>query len=148
MLENRAVDHMFAFLKESGLPVVEPGRSYPNHLDPRDPNSRWWAVNPDATYAVPLDPPHSHLSVMKQLNGARRPRMDGFVAAYVQKAAGKEKLPIIDWSRIKILAVALPIALGGVTWLLGYARPALCFSWEPSCRWSACGSSTAGARWV
>ena len=119
MLENRAFDHLFAFLEGAGLPAVEPGVSYPNRLDPADPDSSWWGVTPDAGYALPLDPPHSHLSVMKQLNGIRRPRMDGFVAAYAQKAAGKELLPLVHWNRLRILAVVLPFLVGSASWLEG-----------------------------
>jgi phospholipase C len=125
MLENRAFDHMFAFLEDAGLPPVEPGVSYPNRLDPGDPNSRWWGVTPDAGYALPLDPPHSHLGVMKQVNGIRRPRMDGFVAAYAQKAAGKEVLPIIHWDRLRILAVVFPLLVGFASWLAGVGGPSV-----------------------
>jgi phospholipase C len=126
MLENRAFDHMFAFLMDAGLPTPDPG-DYPNRLNPRDEKSPAWGVTEDASYALPLDPPHSHLSVRKQLNGAWRPRMNGFVAAYAEKAAGKELHPDIHWNRIKWLAVGLAPVIAGAALLIGFAPRVVVF---------------------
>jgi phospholipase C len=114
MLENRSFDHLFAYLDG---PPVDP---YPNPLDLHDKNSPVFDINPDGRYDLPLDPPHSHLSVMKQLN---RGRMNGFVAAYAEKAIGKEELPIIHWWRLEGLVVLLAAIVPTAGWLVGYGWP-------------------------
>ena len=104
MLENRSFDHMLGFLSHPDLPPLTPG-AFANPVDPADQASPAFGVSDDAGYALPVDPPHSHLSVMKQF-GRRPPTMDGFVSAYTEKALGKELLPIIHWWRIEILILA------------------------------------------
>jgi phospholipase C len=111
MLENRSFDHLFAYLDS---PPVAP---YPNPLDLDDKNSPVFVINPQASYDLPLDPPHSHLSVIKQLN---KGQMNGFVAAYAEKAVGKEQLPIIHWWRLEGLVLLLAAIAPPVGWLIGH----------------------------
>src|SRR5207247_3760826 len=92
-------------------PPVQPG-SFPNRLRPSDPTSPSYGVSDDAAYSLPVDPPHSHRSVMKQFGGGRPVRMDGFVDAYLEKASGREVLPIIHWWRIEGLFLFLALAIG------------------------------------
>jgi Phosphoesterase family len=118
MLENRAFDHMFGFLEHPGLTPLKPG-DHPNHLVVGDASSEAHGVSADAGFSLPVDPPHSHLSVMKQLDGRRNPRMDGFLAAYAEKAAGREVLPIIHWLRLEGLLVVVSAVLAVVARLVG-----------------------------
>lgn len=116
MLENRSFDHLFGFISHPNLTPLSPG-SHPNRLIPADASSPGYGVSDDAGYALPVDPPHSHLGVMKQFRG-RPPKMDGFVAAYAEKAVGKELLPIIHWWLIEALILVFIAALTAISqWL-------------------------------
>jgi phospholipase C len=103
MLENRSFDHMLGFLDHprADFPRLEPGQ-YPNRRNPADPTSPAAGVSADAAYTLEVDPPHSHKSVMEQLNLRRgtRAQMDGFVAAYVRKASGNDERPVVHWWRL------------------------------------------------
>jgi len=114
MLENRSFDHMLGFLDHPSAEFarLRPGQ-YPNPRNPADVTSPATGVSADATYALDVDPPHSHKSVMEQVDlrlGARA-RMDGFVSAYVREASGKGERTIVHWWRLGGLGV-LVIGLG------------------------------------
>lgn len=118
MLENRSFDHMLGFLDHPNVafPRLMPGQ-YPNRRNPADPTSPATGVSDDAAYDLDVDPPHSHKSAMEQLNlrMGRQARMDGFVAAYVRKASGKEERPVVHWWRLGGLGLTL---IGLVTALI------------------------------
>jgi phospholipase C len=141
MLENRSYDHMLGFMTHPSIPPLTEG-AYPNRVRPGDPTSATAGVSPTASHAFAVDPPHSHLSVMKSLGRShRRDRspsypMDGFVEACFEKAACKEVLPIIHWWRIEGLVAAVSgaiaaygtakrhkhlVAIGAATLVLGSA---------------------------
>ena len=113
MLENRSFDHMFGLLdhpKEefTNIAVGE----FPNPYDLTDP-TRAATVTANGEPRLERDPPHGHVAAMTQLNlRGNTFQMDGFVAAYAQKIAGKEHVPKPRWGRLGVLAVflALPIA--------------------------------------
>ena len=116
MLENRSYDHMLGFMTHPSVPPLVEG-AHPNRVRPNDPGSTAAGVSPTAPQAFVVDPPHSHLSVMKSL-GRRRgmtrgPRypMDGFVEACFEKAACREVVPIIRWWRIEALVAAVSGAI-------------------------------------
>ena len=116
MLENRSFDHMFGFLTHPRIAPLTPG-SFVNHLDPDDATTAEAGVSDDGSYSLPVDPPHSHLSVMRQLHGKRSPKMDGFMAAYFEKASGKEPVPIVHWWRLEGLLIAVAISLAALVGL-------------------------------
>jgi hypothetical protein len=116
MLENRSFDHMFGFLERPGLEPLEPG-SFPNPLNLEAPGGPSYGVSSMGDYALPVDPPHSHHSVMTQLHcGSDRhcdddPKMDGFVAAYFEKASGHEQVAEVRWW---LMGLVLAVVAGGV----------------------------------
>src|SRR5688572_9936820 len=99
MLEYRAFDHMFGFIDHDGMDPLTAG-SYPNHIRLGDATSQAYGVQAGASYELTRDPPHSHLGAMKQMNGRRKPKMNGFVAAFAEKAAGREPIAIVHWWRL------------------------------------------------
>src|ERR671914_1488383 len=135
---------MLGFMTHPSLPPLVEG-AYPNRVRPDDPTSTAAGVSPTAPQAFVVDPPHSHLSVMKSLGKRRRltrgPRypMDGFVEACFEKAACREVLPIIHWWRIRALVAAVSgaiaaygaatrrgrlVAIGGASLVVGSAAVA------------------------
>jgi phospholipase C len=90
MLENRSFDHMLGYLNHSSAEYerLTPTHEFSNFENPLDPNSRRWPATPDGRPHTPLDPGHSHETVMLQLgltgNGAAP--NSGFVASYLDKA--------------------------------------------------------------
>jgi phospholipase C len=116
MMENRSYDHMLGFMTHPSLPPLVEG-AYPNRVRPDDPTSTAAGVSPTAPQAFVVDPPHSHLSVMKSLGKRRRVTrgpphpMDGFVEACFEKAACREVVPIIHWWRIEALVAAVSGAI-------------------------------------
>jgi phospholipase C len=112
MLENRSFDHMLGFMNHPLIPPLTPG-SHINRVRPSDPSSPGKGVTPDAGHALVVDPPHSHLSIMKSLgrrrasNGNPRYSMDGFVQACFEKAACRELVPIIHWWRVEALFASI-----------------------------------------
>jgi hypothetical protein len=118
MLENRAFDHMFGFLEHPTLERLSEG-DFENALNPEDAASKCYGVTSDASYSLPVDPPHSHLGVMKQLDGVGPSKMDGFVAAYLEKASGREPAPLIRWSRIEGLVIVVSALLSVVALAIG-----------------------------
>jgi len=116
MLENRSYDHMLGFMAHPSIRPLSEG-AHPNRVRPHDPTSTTAGVSPTAAHAFVVDPPHSHLSVMKSLGRPHRrkraPRypMDGFVEACFEKAACGEVVPIIHWWRIQALVAAVSGAI-------------------------------------
>ena len=126
MLENRSFDHLLGFLDHPSpdFPVLRAGE-HPNRLNPSDPTSPTTGVSADAGLTLALDPPHSHKSVIEQLHvgWGRGPQMDGFVAAYARKAAGKEERPVVHWWRLAALAhVAAALVSACLARLVGAGR--------------------------
>lgn len=133
MLENRSYDSMFGFLDHPSIPNLKP-EEHPNHLDADgliddgDPGGEPVLPSPSATPRLAFDPPHGHLSALAQMNrGPDGPRMNGFVTAYAQKLAGKEHLPIIHWTKIRILLGVLSVLYAAGMYDL--ARRAVNGSW-------------------
>src|ERR687886_3018866 len=89
MMENRSFDHLLGFLDhpDEQFPRLQAG-AYLNQAG----STAAAGTTPHAAHTVVLDPPHGFRSVMEQLNldAAGRPRMDGFLAAYLRKASGHE----------------------------------------------------------
>ena len=106
MMENRSFDHMFGFLDRPSLPRLQNG-DYPNPVSLGSPDKEAYGVTDNASFALPVDPPHSHNSVMNQINPRPAPHMDGFVAAYFEKASGKERVAKIHWRGIGAVLVGL-----------------------------------------
>ena len=119
MLENRSFDHLFGFLDHPKIKNLEPG-DYPNPIDldrvtasDGDNAVEPIGVSPTATPRLEFDPPHGHLSAKTQLNADLRGRfrMNGFVTAYAQKLAGRADIPVVNWGRVRLLAVPLALVL-------------------------------------
>ncbi len=123
MLENRSYDHMLGFMAHPSIPPLSEG-AHPNRVRPGDPTSATAGVSPTASHAFAIDPPHSHLSIMKSLGRPRRRDriasypMDGFVEACFEKAACREVVPIVHWWRIE----ALVAGVSGVIAAYGAAK--------------------------
>lgn len=147
MLENRSFDNLLGFLEhpEPAYPKLESG-THGNPLDLADGDSPVFPVTDDGEQHTVLDPPHSFGSVMEQLNvgPTGRAKMNGFVAAHAQKAAGKEPIGVVHWGRIGGLLIAVLGALTG--WV---ARRA---GWRPRCALTVFGGSSglavAGLWWL
>jgi hypothetical protein len=108
MLENRSFDHLLGFV----MPGQEPtGPNNPLHLDRPSPT---FPPTADGDYSLPVDPPHGHLSVAKQINTLSDPKMNGFVAAYLEKASRREPIPTVHWSRVRVLVVVLMAGLASL----------------------------------
>ena len=86
MLENRSFDHMLGLLDHPSpdFPRIDvEADEFANPADPTRPHSARVPPAPTPSFVLPVEPPHSHASVMEQLDVRfGRPRMDGFVAAY------------------------------------------------------------------
>lgn len=104
MLENRSFDHLLGYLDHPApdYPGLR-GASYPNPVNLDDEEADTADVSPDADHVLPYDPPHGHESIKKAMNGHgwRDFRMNGFAAAYGDKLAGREHIPVIYWARIQ-----------------------------------------------
>ena len=137
MFENRSFDHMLGFLDHpdfeafGGLRVGE----HPNPYDLVDPTQGTVGVSDDAEARLEMDPPHGHVSALTQLNTnqARGFRMDGFVAAYAQKLAGKEHIPHVHWKRIGALVALLVFPIAAAAHDL--ARRSVVAGWSGFPRW-------------
>jgi hypothetical protein len=122
MFENRSFDHLLGLLSDDpGYPGVKLGDdAFSNPVDPRHPEAGRVRVTDDASPRdLPVDPPHSHASVVEQmgLRPGRRspPSMDGFVAAYARKVAGNEEgLPVVHWRRLYGAGGAVSVLVGAV----------------------------------
>ncbi|HEY7488497.1 MAG TPA: alkaline phosphatase family protein [Streptosporangiaceae bacterium] len=108
-LENRSFDHMLGFLRHPD-PEGFAGPALEEHANPG-----WNGAPPSvratdaAKRVLPVDPDHSHSSVMEQLaveqaDGGPRPRNLGFVTSYERKARGLTLPkyggllgPIVNW---------------------------------------------------
>ncbi len=108
MLENRSFDHLLGYLDhpDADYPGLR-GASYPNPVNLDDEVSPTADVSADAAFVLACDPPHGHDSIKKAMNGHRWRdfRMNGFVAAYGDKLAGREHIPFIAWGRIQALGL-------------------------------------------
>lgn len=109
MLENRSFDHMLGFLdhpNDKWDPLQ--ADDLPNAYDVRQPGDAV-GFQTGAEPALPFDPPHGHASAMMQLNAkpAGGFAMNGFLRAYVEKIAGREKGTTPQWPRIGALVVLL-----------------------------------------
>ena len=110
MLENRSFDHMLGFLDHTPHPKWEPLQpgDLPNPYDPMQPADAV-GVQVGAEPVLRFDPPHGHASAMMQMN--EKPvggfAMNGFVRAYAEKIAGREKVTTPQWLRIGALVVLL-----------------------------------------
>ncbi len=99
MLENRSFDHLLGFTQLPGGPqpgLDEDGNPIAIPLDPADTDAGEVGLSDDGRYVVPLDPGHSHLSVLQQLGVSRSlggstgdPDNRGFVRSYLDKAEGR-----------------------------------------------------------
>jgi phospholipase C len=120
MFENRSFDHLLGLLSDDpAFPGVRlEDEAFSNPVDPDDPSQGRVPVTGDATARdLTVDPPHSHASVVEQLDIGwhRRPRMDGFVAAYRRKLAGDEAgLPVVHWERLYAVGGATSVVVAGV----------------------------------
>jgi phospholipase C len=90
MLENRSFDHVLGYLDHPSAQYerLSPPTEFSNLEDPLDPSSMRWPATPDGRPHTPLDPGHSHETVMLQL-GLTDPHAapnSGFVASYLDKA--------------------------------------------------------------
>ena len=114
MFENRSFDHMLGYLNHPRGDEYPGIQNIPNPHDIANPKSSTVSISNDADYVLSEDPPHGHHSAQVQVHGVRwrRFRMDGFVTAYLRKLAGKEVVPVVHWSRIAVLLVALAVPLG------------------------------------
>lgn len=113
MLENRSFDHMLGLLDHPSedFTNVLVGE-HPNPYDLTDPTQAV-TVTAGGEPRLDRDPPHGHVAAMTQLNlRGTTFQMDGFVAAYAQKIAGKEHVPKPRWGRLGILTalLAVPVA--------------------------------------
>src|SRR5688572_16748162 len=106
MMENRSFDHLFGFLDRPGLEPLEVG-THPNPLTLDDAASESFPVKDAGDPSLPVDPPHSYKSVVTQLHRDSNGENDGFVAAYYEKASGKERIAEIRWVRIGALLTFL-----------------------------------------
>ncbi len=110
MLENRSFDHMLGFLDHAPDPKWEPlvDGAHPNPFDLANPADSI-GFDTGAEEVLRFDPPHGHASAVMQLN--EKPgggfAMNGFVAAYTEKIAGREKVTTPRWVRIMVLVVVL-----------------------------------------
>jgi phospholipase C len=125
MLENRSFDHMLGLLDHPSpdFPRIRvDSDEFANPVDPTKMRSAEVRVTADAAYALPAEPPHSHESVMEQLDVRfGRPRMDGFVAAYRRRVLDPDRdRPVIHWFRVA--------AVGTLAVLVGAAVLAFCAS--------------------
>ncbi|MGI8683644.1 MAG: alkaline phosphatase family protein, partial [Acidimicrobiales bacterium] len=129
MFENRSFDHLLGLLSDDpSFPGVRAGdQAFSNPVDPTDPSKGRVTVTDDATPDLRFDPPHSHASVIEQL-GLRplgAPTMEGFVASYARKIAGREAgLPVIHFDRIFIVVGGVAVVVAGVL-ALPWAGPLL-----------------------
>ena len=122
MLENRSFDHMLGLLDHPApeFPRISVDTDdYSNPADPTDAHSARVRASADADFELPVEPPHSHASVMEQL-GVRfgHPHMDGFVAAYRRRVQDPTRdRPVIHWIRIALVAgVALILVAAAIAW--------------------------------
>ena len=110
MLENRSFDHLIGYLEHPvscpgspEFPNIRPEERFANPLDPTKPDSDRTAYpSPDAEYVWHADPPHSHISAKRQMNGRgwRNFKMDGFVNAYAHELKFGVYFAVIHWGRI------------------------------------------------
>lgn len=123
MLENRSFDHLVGFLNhpDDSYPSLY-GKSFLNPLDLDMPNGSSVDVSADAEYVLSGDPPHGHDSIKLSMNGRRWRtfRMNGFVAAFARKLAGREPIPFIYWDRIHGVGVAAA-GIGATALVEGWA---------------------------
>lgn len=119
MFENRSFDHLLGLLSDDpAFPGVRAGDpAFSNPVDPTDASKGRVSVSDDATPDLRFDPPHSHASVIEQLGlkplGA--PTMEGFVASYARKIAGREAgLPVIHFDRIFVVVGGVAVVVAGV----------------------------------
>jgi hypothetical protein len=113
MLENRSFDHMLGYLDHPG-PGWDglPNGDVPNPFDLEKPDDAV-GFQLGAEPVLRFDPPHGHASAMMQMN--EKPAggfaMNGFVAAYAEKIAGREKVTTPKWFRIALLVVLVVVPL-------------------------------------
>jgi hypothetical protein len=134
MLENRSFDHLLGLLDHpsSDFENVRPGE-FPNPYDLDDP-SQAVTVTDKGDPRLETDPPHGHVSAMVQLHRrVGRFGMDGFVAAYAQKLAGKEHVPHIRWWRVALPAAAVVVPLAAAAHDL--ARRSVMAGWSGFAPW-------------
>jgi phospholipase C len=105
MLENRSFDHLLGFLDHPN-PRFDGLRDHP-YTNPAQDGSVVRAT-PTAKTVLPIDPDHSHDAVMREMGldgaGTGAPTMQGYVAAYADKGAGRSRqrwsgllAPIVHW---------------------------------------------------
>src|SRR5690349_10799701 len=110
MLENRSFDHMLGLLDHPSdeFPRINvDSDDFSNPLDPTDVGSDRVRVSADGAAALTIEPPHSHASVMEQLDVRfGRPRMDGFVAAYRRRVLDPDRdRPVVHWFRLAVVGL-------------------------------------------
>ncbi|MGH2394607.1 MAG: alkaline phosphatase family protein, partial [Candidatus Limnocylindria bacterium] len=136
MLENRSFDHLLGLLDHPS-PDFENVRTgeHPNPYDLDDP-SQAVTVADTGEPRLETDPPHGHVSALIQLHRrVGRFGMDGFVAAYAQKLAGKEHVPRVRWWRVAAPAALLVVPLAAAAHDL--ARRAVNAGWSGFEPWLA-----------
>lgn len=124
MFENRSFDHLLGLLDHPKLeptaPEHEHFRQYfvkpGSHTNPNTSAGRrpCAAVTDDATPVLERDPPHGHMSALRQIDreGAGNPQMDGFVDTYAAKLSGNEPVPTKRWGRIVAAALIVVLLVG------------------------------------
>ena len=127
MLENRSFDHMLGLLDHPSpdFPRIDvEADDFSNPADPTDAHSTRVRASADAGFELPVEPPHSHASVMEQLDVRfGRPRMDGFVAAYRRRVQDPNRdRPVMHWARIAVVAgVALIGIAAAIAWAAAWS---------------------------
>ncbi len=119
MFENRSFDHLLGLLyddpKYPGVRLDDP--AFSNPVDPTDASKGRVGVTDDGSPDLTFDPPHSHASVVEQL-GLRplgEPTMEGFIASYARKIAGREAgLPVIHFDRIFVVVGGAAVTVAGM----------------------------------
>lgn len=121
MLENRSFDHMLGFLdhpspKFTHLDPLSP----PTNPDPSQPSAPPTPASNDGTPNLSIEPPHSHASVMEQIDKPLfgKPKMDGFISAYI-RAATAPHASSWRWGHIAGTVVGTSIVAGVVLALAG-----------------------------
>lgn len=127
-LENRSFDHMLGYLEHPNSDFD--GLTQAAHYNLSWDGTTKIKTSSDAKYVLPVDPDHSHDSVMDQLavDEQGKPRNEGFVYSYERKGRGLSIPrfggllgPIVEWYQKLTAGKAKPVENRGPLIMLSQA---------------------------